>query len=302
MIVSVLAIVLVLGGCVTTGTTSVAPPAEPIVPIIITSQMEGELFVDDFSQGPIHSGRPVRLSIAPGRSVLLSVTAESGSVEQHEIELVSGELVEVPFFQNRDVTRWVPLLNEDFSGADADTRWVDISSRYGDGQVRIKTVGGERVLQAVRGDTHYGWAEAALPLGSRPFDLLFITEGVSGNDPYDRGVLYLVDDSGEPVFSISPDNYKKVLTVTAYEIDADAQVEENAVCVVGYEETDGRHDFQLSVNNGTLSLGIDGRSVYQGSYSGNALERSISAIRVMGRGSNRGSGLNYVSIVVRTPI
>ena len=192
--------------------------------------------------------------------------------------------------------KWTTVMNESFSSSSVKNNWKDISREYGDGIMR-RTENG--TLRLTRGKKHYGWAEARLNLHGRGFEINFITSGVSNSDPYDRGCLYLLNNKRQAVFAVDPDNYKDKITVYAYEYDRNGKGSSRVICEAPYPENDFQHSFVLKRDKSSFSLFVDGKKRCSGFYTGSSHFVPVEYIRISGRGSNKGSGLDYHKISVK---
>lgn len=201
----------------------------------------------------------------------------------------------------RDRGEWDVILEDDFSSSASAGRWRDVSSRFGDGKAGIVNFSGGKALRAVRGNTHYGFAEADVNIRTDNFDMSWETEGVHSRDNYNRGAVYFADREGNYLFSLVPDNYSKKITLYSYYTDSTGKQSATVIGEASYTADDGRHTYRIRREVFTYTVYVDGRQVLRGTEEGEVADMSIQKIILMGRGSFSGSGLYYDNLVVKAP-
>jgi len=189
---------------------------------------------------------------------------------------------------------WVAIIDDRFNDMVSKSRWKDISSIFGDGRMQMR----EGALRVTRGNNHYGWAEATIPFNSSSYEITFTAKGLT-SDPFDRGVLYILDSSRKELFALEPENYRDWIRLYAYEYDATGKGSSITVCEASYLEDDSEHTFVLQKIDNEYIVFVDGKKRASGTYTGQSSKSIPSFIRVFGRGSGHGSGLDYSSINVK---
>jgi len=193
------------------------------------------------------------------------------------------------------VGKWVVLLDEHFNSSASGQQWRDISSRYGDGRMQIMN----GFLRLTRGNSHYGWAETSLSINRDYFEAGFTAKGVQRGDPYDRGVIYLLDSARKEIFLLEPENYRDWIRLYAYEYDSSGKASTVIICEAGYPEDDGQHTVSFRREGSEFTVFVDGKVRCSGIYTGQTASKKPEYVRLFGRGSNSGSGLDVVQVLIR---